>query len=59
MDRDLIVEEVRQARERLLERAGGDLDRLLDMFRESEATGDRPVVSRRPKTFEGVPEAAA
>jgi hypothetical protein len=59
MERDPIVEEVRRAREQLLEQAGGDLDRLLDMLQQSEITGDRPVVSRTPKKSEGAPEAAA
>ncbi len=59
MDRDPILEEVRGARERLLEQAEGDLDRLLDMLQEWEATGDCPVVLRKPKDFEGAPEAAA
>lgn len=59
MDRDPIVEEVRWAREQLLDQAGGDLDRLVYMLPQSEATGERPVVSRGPKWSEGAPEPAA
>jgi len=59
MERDPIVEEVRRAREQLLDEAGGDLDRLVDMLRQSQAESKRPVVSRPPKKVDANSDAAA
>ena len=49
MNPDPIVEEVRRIRAELLAEAGGDLNRLVEMLRKSEASEDRPIVSRPPK----------
>jgi hypothetical protein len=44
MSRDPIVEEIRQARQKLLDECGGDLDKLLDRFKASETYSRGRVV---------------
>jgi len=46
---DEIVEEVRRARARLLERAGGDLDRLAALLQRAEAEEPRGTVDLPPR----------
>lgn len=47
MNRDPIVEEVRQTRGKLLDECGGDLDALLDRLKAAEDTDRRRVISRQ------------
>ena len=47
MNRDPIVEEVRQARGKLLDECGGDLDALLDRLKAAEDADRRRVISRQ------------
>ena len=49
MARDEIIEEVRAARARLLQAAGGDLDALFAKLRELEAEEKRNVVVLPPR----------
>jgi hypothetical protein len=49
-DEDPIVSEVRAARDKLVEQAGGDIDRLIAMLEEMEKRETRPVVSFPPRT---------
>jgi hypothetical protein len=46
---DPIVAEVRAARQKLWEQAGGDLDKLVAMLQEMEKRETRPIVSFPPK----------
>jgi len=46
MNRDPIVEEVRQARQKILEACDGDLDKLLDRLKSAEAQDSGRVISR-------------
>jgi hypothetical protein len=48
-DEDPIVSEVRAARDKLVEQAGGDIDRLIAMLEEMEKCETRPVVSFPPR----------
>jgi len=48
-EEDPIVTEVRAARQRLVDEAGGDLDRLIAMLRQMEERETRPIVSRPPR----------
>ena len=48
-DEDPIVSEVRAARDKLVEQAGGDIDRLIAMLEEMEKRETRPVVSFPPR----------
>jgi len=45
MNRDPIVEEVRQARQKILEDCGHDLQRMLDRFKATESQDRSRVVS--------------
>ena len=45
MNRDPIVDEVRQARQKILEDCGGDLEKLLDRLKAAEAQDRDRVVS--------------
>ena len=45
MNRDPIVEEIHQTRQKMLEECGGDLDRLLDRLKASEKQNSGRVVS--------------
>ena len=45
MNRDPIVEEIHQTRQKMLEECGGDLDRLLDRLKASEKQNPSRVVS--------------
>ena len=45
MNRDPIVDEVRQARQKILEDCGGDLENLLDRLKAAEAQDRDRVVS--------------
>jgi hypothetical protein len=45
MNRDPIVEEVRQARQKILEDCGGDLEKLLDRLKAAESKDRSRVVS--------------
>jgi len=47
MNRDSIVNEVRLARQKILDDCGGDLDKLLDRLKAAEAQDRRRVVSRK------------
>lgn len=46
---DPIVAEVRAARQKLFEEAGGDLDKLVAMLQEMEKHETRPIVSYPPR----------
>jgi hypothetical protein len=48
-EEDPIVSEVRAARDKLVEQAGGDLDRLIAMLQEMETRETRPVVGFSPR----------
>jgi hypothetical protein len=45
MNRDPIVNEVRQTRQKILEACGGDLDKLLNRLKAAEAKDRTRVVS--------------
>ncbi len=45
MNRDPIVDEVRQARQKILEDCGGDLEKLLDRLKAAEGQDRGRVVS--------------
>jgi hypothetical protein len=45
MNRDPIVDEVRQARQKILDDCGGDLEKLLDRLKAAEAQDRSRVVS--------------
>ena len=45
MNRDPVVEEIHQTRQRLLEECGGDLDRLLDRLKAAEIQDRNRVVT--------------
>ena len=47
MSRDPIVDEVRRAREKILEECGSDLDKLLDRLKAAEAQDRSRVISRK------------
>jgi len=47
MNRDPIVEEVRQIRGKLLDECGGDLDALLDRLKAAEDADQRRVITRQ------------
>jgi hypothetical protein len=59
MNRDPIVEEVREARAEILADAGGSLDRLVEQLRQAEAESSDPVVTRPPRRPEDRDELAA
>ena len=48
MNRDPVVEEVHQTRQKLLNECGGDLDRLLDRVKAGEKNHDSLVVTNTP-----------
>ena len=57
MTRDPFVEEIHQARQKLLDECGGDLDRLMDRFKAAEAQhADRLVT---PETVRKISQARA
>jgi hypothetical protein len=58
MPRDEIVEEVRTARARLLQQAGGDLDSLFERLAKLEAEEEREIVVRPPRRPRGENEVA-
>jgi hypothetical protein len=58
MPRDEIVEEVRTARARLLQQAGGDLDSLFERLAKLEAEEEREIVVRPPRRPRGEYEVA-
>ena len=47
MNRDPIVNEIRQARQKILEDCGGDLEKLLDRLKAAEAQDRTRVVSMK------------
>ena len=49
MAEDEIVEETRLARAKLLEQAGGDLQRLFELLRQAESKEPLPPVSLPPR----------
>lgn len=49
MPKDEIIEEVRAARARLLEEAGGDLDALFVKLKKLESQEKRPMVVLPPR----------
>lgn len=55
MMRDPIVEEIHRIRERMWEEAGGDLDRLIEALRATEAQHRDRIV--RPEKLHRMPEA--
>jgi hypothetical protein len=62
MSRDPIVDEVRQARQKILEECGGDLEKLLDRLKAAEAQDRSRVVSMKshlPLNKAKTPAAAA
>ena len=54
MKLDPIVDEIRQARQKILENCGGDLDKLLDRFKAAEAQDRDRVVAARPLRKKGI-----
>lgn len=48
MNRDPIVEEVHQTRQKLMDECGGDLDRLLDRVKAGEKSHRNLVVTNTP-----------
>ena len=47
MNRDPIVAEIRQARQKILEECGGDLEKLLDRLKAAETQDRGRVVSKK------------
>jgi hypothetical protein len=56
MKDDPIVEEVRKARQKIFEEAGGTVKSYFEMLRREEAKDKRPVFRRRSKPARKKPE---